>query len=121
MKQIQPGSFLTLHYRLSGLQGDTIINTFEGPPATLTLGSGELAPAIEQRLVGLSEGAHEVFDIPAGETFGQRNPEMQQKVNATKSPASQMTSQKTFIRTVTMSKVEPYCDAIGTHRVLVTK
>ena len=80
MKQIQPGSFITLHYRLSGLQGDTIINTFEGPPATLTLGSGELAPAIEQRLVGLSEGAHEVFDIPAGETFGQRNPEMQQKV-----------------------------------------
>ncbi len=80
MKQIQPGSFLTLHYRLSGLQGDTIINTFDGPPATLTLGLGELAPAIEQRLIGLNEGVHAVFDIPAGETFGQRNPEMQQKV-----------------------------------------
>ena len=51
---VQPGSFLTLHYRLSGPQGD-IINTFEGPPATLSLGGTELSPAIEARLLGLSE------------------------------------------------------------------
>jgi FKBP-type peptidyl-prolyl cis-trans isomerase SlpA len=42
---IQQGSFLTLHYRLSGPQGD-IINTFGGPPATLSLGNSELSPAI---------------------------------------------------------------------------
>ena len=33
---IEASSFLTLHYRLSGPQGD-IINTFGGPPATLSL------------------------------------------------------------------------------------
>jgi len=77
MSTIQPGSFLTLHYRLAGPQGDAI-NTFGGPPATLTLGAGELSPALEQRLIGLQEGAHARFDIPVGEVFGQRNPDMVQ-------------------------------------------
>jgi FKBP-type peptidyl-prolyl cis-trans isomerase SlpA len=77
--RVQPGSFLTLHYRLAGPQGD-IINTFADKPATLTLGSGELSPAVEQRLLGLEEGARATFDIPPGEAFGDRNPDMQQWV-----------------------------------------
>lgn len=77
--RITAGSFLTLHYRLAGPAGD-IINTFEGKPATLTLGSGELAPAVEQRLVGLQEGERATFEIPAGEAFGDRNPDMRQWV-----------------------------------------
>jgi FKBP-type peptidyl-prolyl cis-trans isomerase SlpA len=77
--RVQPGSFLTLHYRLSGPQGD-IINTFAGQPATLTLGTGELAPAVEKHLIGLEEGAHATFEIAAGEAFGERNPEMVQWV-----------------------------------------
>lgn len=77
--RVQPGSFLTLHYRLSGPGGD-IINTFHDKPATLTLGSGELSPAVEQRLVGMEEGARASFDIPAGQAFGERNPEMVQWV-----------------------------------------
>lgn len=77
--RVQPGSFLTLHYRLAGPGGD-IINTFKDKPATLTLGTGELAPAVEKRLVGLEEGAHATFEIPAGEAFGERNPEMVQWV-----------------------------------------
>jgi FKBP-type peptidyl-prolyl cis-trans isomerase SlpA len=77
--QVQPGSFLTLHYRLSGPAGD-IINTFNDKPATLTLGTGELSPSVEQRLIGLEEGTHATFDIPPGEAFGERNPEMVQWV-----------------------------------------
>jgi len=77
--RIEPGSFLTLHYRLAGPGGD-IINTFNDKPATLTLGAGELSPAVEQRLLGLEEGARQTFEIPAGEAFGERNPEMVQWV-----------------------------------------
>jgi FKBP-type peptidyl-prolyl cis-trans isomerase SlpA len=73
--RVQPGSFLTLHYRLAGPFGD-IINTFADKPATLTLGNGELSPAVEQRLLGLEEGTRTQFEIPAGEAFGERNPEM---------------------------------------------
>jgi FKBP-type peptidyl-prolyl cis-trans isomerase SlpA len=77
--RVQAGSFLTLHYRLAGPGGD-IINTFNDKPATLTLGSGELSPALEQRLVGLEEGARATFEMPAGEAFGDRNPDMAQWV-----------------------------------------
>ena len=77
--QVQAGSFLTLHYRLAGPQGD-VINTFDDKPATLSLGNGELSPAMEQRLIGMHEGERARFDLPAGEAFGQRNPDMQQWV-----------------------------------------
>jgi len=79
---VTPGSFLTLHYRLSGPAGD-IINTFDDKPATLSLGTGELSPAVEQRLLGLAEGAHATFELPAGEAFGERNVDMQQWVART--------------------------------------
>jgi FKBP-type peptidyl-prolyl cis-trans isomerase SlpA len=79
MPQVDPSSFLTLHYRLSGPQGD-IINTFNDKPATLSLGTGELSPAVEQRLLGLEEGTHTTFELPAGEAFGDRNPQMIQWV-----------------------------------------
>ena len=70
---------MTLHYRLSGPQGD-VINTFGGPPATLSLGNAELAPAIEARLLGLTEGEHVTLQLAAGEAFGERNPAMLQWV-----------------------------------------
>ena len=77
---IEAGSFLTLHYRMAGLNGVDIINTFDGKPATLSLGTGELSPAIEQRLIGLAEGARMTFSLPAGEAFGERNAELVQWV-----------------------------------------
>jgi FKBP-type peptidyl-prolyl cis-trans isomerase SlpA len=77
---IQPGSFLTLHYRLCGPDGADIVSTFGGQPATLSLGTGELAPAIESRLIGLAEGSEARFEVPAGEAFGERNPELLQRV-----------------------------------------
>ena len=80
MNAIQPASFLTLHYRLAGPDGAAVIDTFAGPPATLSLGSGQLAPAMEACLIGLPEGARQSFELGAGEAFGPRNPEMLQRV-----------------------------------------
>jgi len=96
---VQSGSFLTLHYRMAGpavngRPGADIINTFDGKPATLSLGTGELSPAIEQRLLGLAEGTRTTFELAAGEAFGERNPELVQWVarkllNALGDPAEQ--------------------------------
>ena len=80
MITIQEGSFLTLHYRLAGADGADVINTFADKPATLSLGTGQLAPAIEQRLIGLPEGSRQVFALAAGEAFGARNPGLLQRV-----------------------------------------
>jgi len=77
---VQAGSFLTLHYRLSGPDGTELINTFNDKPATLSLGTGELAPAMEARLLGLPEGTRQSFTLEAGEAFGDRNPELLQRV-----------------------------------------
>ena len=57
-----------------------IINTFSGKPATLSLGTGQLSPALEQRLIGLPEGTRTTFELPAGEAFGERNPDLLQTV-----------------------------------------
>ena len=80
MNHVRPGSFLTLHYRLQGPDGADLVNTFNDKPATLSLGTGELAPAMEAHLLGLPEGARRTFELGAGEAFGARNPELQQRV-----------------------------------------
>ena len=80
MSHVQEGSFLTLHYRMSGPQGQVIIDTFDGQPATLSLGSGQLSPAIEQHLIGLEEGSRHVIELDDGEAFGERQPDMVQWV-----------------------------------------
>ncbi len=79
MKQIGPGSHVTLHYRLAVCEGDVereLISTFDARPATLQIGNGQLAPAIEQRLFGLAEGARAEFDLAPGDAYGERRPEL---------------------------------------------
>lgn len=78
--QVQAGSFLTLHYRLAGPDGENIVNTFGGKPATMSLGGGELSAPVEQHLLGLREGEQKTFHLAPGEAFGERNPELVQRV-----------------------------------------
>jgi FKBP-type peptidyl-prolyl cis-trans isomerase SlpA len=80
LNHVQAGSFLTLHYRLAGADGTVLVDTFDDKPATLSLGTGELAPAMERCLLGLAEGVHTSFELGAGEAFGERNPELLQRV-----------------------------------------
>lgn len=77
--RVREQSFLTLHYRLSGPAGE-VVNTFSTQAATLSLGQGALAPALEQCLLGLAEGERRVFDLPAGQVFGERDPQLLQWV-----------------------------------------
>jgi FKBP-type peptidyl-prolyl cis-trans isomerase SlpA len=83
LNRVEPGSFLTLHYRLSGPEGVAFIDTFGAQPATLSLGTGELAPAMEARLLGLAAGSRASFDLAAGEAFGERSAELVQRVKRT--------------------------------------
>lgn len=76
---VEPGSFLTLHYRLAGPAGE-IVSTFGGQPSTISLGGGQLSPALEDRLIGLPEGTHTTIEVPSGEAFGDKKPELLQWV-----------------------------------------
>lgn len=77
---VEADSFLTLHYRLAGPDGDDLVNTFIEKPATLSMGTGELSPGVEMALLGLPEGTHTTIELPEGQAFGPRNPELLQRV-----------------------------------------
>ena len=78
---VNESSYLTLHYRLAIAGGSDVVTTFHGTPATLLLGQGQLAPFLEQRLIGLPEGTHQTFELSALDAFGERNPELIQSVS----------------------------------------
>ena len=68
MNLVQPGSFLTLHYRLAGPDGADIVNTFADKPATLSLGTGlglRLLVRDRQVVLGLPAGRDAQVDSNA--------------------------------------------------------
>jgi FKBP-type peptidyl-prolyl cis-trans isomerase SlpA len=78
---VNPTSYLTLHYRLTTRNGTEIISTFKENPATLQMGTGQLAPALEQCLMGMEEGASKTFELSPEQGYGMRNPELLQHVS----------------------------------------
>jgi FKBP-type peptidyl-prolyl cis-trans isomerase SlpA len=77
---VQPDSLLTLHYRIAMENGQPLISTFEGTPATLQLGVGELLPSLERLLAGIEVGRHQVFTLSPDEAFGPHNPDLVERV-----------------------------------------
>jgi FKBP-type peptidyl-prolyl cis-trans isomerase SlpA len=77
---VTDSAYLTLHYRLAAADGTDIVSTFHEKPATLQLGTGQLAPFLEACLLGLPDGAHQTFDLAPEQAFGERNPELVQKL-----------------------------------------
>jgi FKBP-type peptidyl-prolyl cis-trans isomerase SlpA len=79
---VAPASFLTLHYRISLADGGgDVINTFGGKPATFQLGEGQLAEPLERLLHGLPDGTHAVFEVEPRQAWGERNPELVQRLS----------------------------------------
>ena len=54
---VKENSLLTLHYRLALADDTELVSTFGSTPATLQLGSGELAPPLERCLEGIEPEA----------------------------------------------------------------
>jgi FKBP-type peptidyl-prolyl cis-trans isomerase SlpA len=77
---VTESAYLTLHYRLATADGTDIVTTFGSTPATLMLGQGQLAPFLEQRLLGMEEGTHTTFELGPNEAFGERSPDLVQAV-----------------------------------------
>ncbi len=77
---VQPDSYLTLHYSLTGVDGTEFVSTFEMSPATLQMGSGQLAETLERCLLGLSAGERHLFELPADDAFGAHNPRLVERI-----------------------------------------
>lgn len=81
---VRADSYLTLHYRIvieSGpAAGSTFIDTFDGRPATLQLGSGQWSPTMEAPLIDRAEGDCFSYTLSPADAYGDRNPELIQRV-----------------------------------------
>lgn len=78
--RVTPNSFVTLHYRLATADDTELVSTFDASPATLQLGSGELAPPLEACLEGLPVGERHVFLLEPEQAFGPHNPQLVQRM-----------------------------------------
>jgi FKBP-type peptidyl-prolyl cis-trans isomerase SlpA len=71
---------MTLHYRLRLEDGTEVLSTFGGNPATLALGSGELAAGLEKCLALAAPGGIYVFELEPEQAFGERREDLVQSL-----------------------------------------
>ncbi|MCP4996058.1 MAG: peptidylprolyl isomerase [Gammaproteobacteria bacterium] len=72
LTQIDHGSRVTLHIKLTLEDGSEVINTFDDEPSTLIMGGGDFAQGLEESLHGLTSGAKETMNLPPEQAFGSR-------------------------------------------------
>lgn len=96
-QSVQPDSLVTLHYRMALPDGEELITTFGGNPATLRLGNGELAPTLEQCLNGLPVGERREFVLEPGAEFGPHNPQLLERVPLSAFPADAQPEEMSMI------------------------
>ena len=77
---VRSDSYLTLHYRISTVDGDEFLSTFDMSPATLQMGSGQLAENFESVLIGLPAHDRFVFQLEPEEAFGQHNARLVERI-----------------------------------------
>jgi FKBP-type peptidyl-prolyl cis-trans isomerase SlpA len=78
---VKADSLVTLHYRLATGDDVALVSTFDGTPATLQLGNGELVPTLEACLEGLAVGEHHTFLLEPEQAFGPHSPELVQRIS----------------------------------------
>ena len=84
---VRSDSFLTLHYRISAIDGEEFLSTFDMSPATLQMGSGQLAENLESVLIGLPAHERFVFQLEPNEAFGQQNDRLVERISRSGLPA----------------------------------
>jgi FKBP-type peptidyl-prolyl cis-trans isomerase SlpA len=89
VRHVSPGDTVALRYALRARGNDAdIVSNFGDPEAeTLTLGDGTLAPALEQWLLDLVPGERHVFLLDPWQAFGERQPELVQRMPKADLPA----------------------------------
>ncbi len=85
-ERVKTDSLVTLHYRLATGDDVALVSTFDGTPATLQLGSGELAPMLEACLEGMVVGERQTFLLESEQAFGPHSPDLVQRFSRSDLP-----------------------------------
>ncbi len=76
------GREVALQYTLSlAANGEVLESNVDGEPLVYMHGQGQLLPALEARLEGLSAGDERQVELEADEAYGEHNPELMQEVS----------------------------------------
>jgi FKBP-type peptidyl-prolyl cis-trans isomerase 2 len=70
------GDTVTIDYTVSRSDGQVVGNTQESGPQDITIGNGQIFPAIEQALTGMEVGEEKTVSIDSENAFGPRREEM---------------------------------------------
>lgn len=84
-ERIHAGSLVTLRYRLS-CEGNEWVSTMDGHPSTFQLGTGELAPPLEDCLLGMETPGRASFDL-SPLAFGAHNEALVRRLARSEFPA----------------------------------
>jgi FKBP-type peptidyl-prolyl cis-trans isomerase SlpA len=82
---VRADSLVTLRYRLV-CEGRELVSTMDSKPSTFQLGTGELAPPLEDRLIGMNTPGQGSFEL-APTAFGAHNPELVRRLARSDFPA----------------------------------
>ena len=84
-ERIHADSLVTLRYRLS-CEGTEWVSTMDGHPSTFQLGTGELAPPLEDCLLGMETPGRGSFDL-SPQAFGVHNETLVRRLARSDFPA----------------------------------
>jgi len=74
--EVAPGRVVTLEYTVRLANGTPLDSTGQCGPVSILYGAGQLFPALEERLAGMTAGETRELRIPAEDTYGPWRPEL---------------------------------------------
>lgn len=94
---VRGDSLVTLHYRMLLDDGTVLVSTFGAAPATLKLGSGELAPSLERCLAGMSQGEARSYRLEPEAAFGRHDPRLVKHFSRAALPADMQLEERAWV------------------------
>jgi len=73
---------VTFHYTLKDKETGQVLDSSQehGQPLTVLFGAENIIPGLESRMEGMETGEKKTIEVPASEAYGEKNPELIQKV-----------------------------------------
>ncbi len=86
MAQARNGDTVHIHYTGRLDDGTVFDSSRDRDPLSFTLGQGQVIPGFEAAVTGMEVGESKTAEIPSGEAYGPRRPEMEVSMPRTQLP-----------------------------------
>ena len=87
MTQVKTGDTVRIHYTGTLSDGSTFDSSAGRDPLEFQVGSGQIIPGLDKAIPGMTVGDKKTVQVPAGEAYGEKNPQAMQSVPRAEIPA----------------------------------